>query len=119
MSADTQTQNPARANRHGDPCPPWCTIDHAKTFTVPGFEEVHHLDAHQGDPRRADGTYSMVRPFKRTSDRETAVVVDGLQVYPENVENLARLIESLAGATPEQLRQLAELIRATAAEVAD
>lgn len=104
-----------RANRHGDPCPKWCAIDHSAVWEgTSGM--VHHMDHHQSERRRVPGAYdtvTIVRPG--FTDAVTKVALAGLHVPLAEAETLARLIDALADETPAVMRLLAAEVRAAAA----
>lgn len=119
MTADTQGELialAARANRLGDPCPPWCVTDHAATFDGEAGT-VYHMDAHQAQRRRAEGTFSVGLCLPGFGGGGAASVsLDSLMVPVREAGSLADVLEALAGASPAQMRQLAALVRDAAAE---
>ncbi len=105
----TAEQTP-RQNDNGDLCPPWCVIDHAKYSNFHGSEFIK-IDAPQYCTRLVRAVQPVIgRPYVDV-DSVAADVATG------DAESLAVLIEGLAGATPEQHRELAAAIRRAAAVV--
>ena len=117
----TETARPARANRDGHPCPPWCEADHDKPIGKSGFFVGHHV--------------TEIRPVSFTDGYVTASVYqDGFSdapplvwigslngpttlIDPGQAAVLADLAEMLAGATPDQCREFAAQIRKAAAGI--
>jgi hypothetical protein len=124
---------PARANRDGHPCPPWCVTDHEKVHGVAGT-----LGFHGGPP------VTIEVPGKKTSlpdliearaihtgsprdDREPSVDVAAVRhgrvanshlwVSPRDAEDLAVIVELLADTSPDDHRELAAAIRKAAADI--
>lgn len=105
---------PARANQAGNPCPPWCTTDHAK------------IQTHMSDPMtsglpwesrvrivQSASSYRSERPTVSVSKIAATVLLDH-----SDAEGLAGLLEELAdGCTPDQLRELADEVRAAASVI--
>jgi hypothetical protein len=101
---------PIRQNRDGDPCPPWCRTDHDKEV-APGIFACTHRT---GLLRTALGYRGLLTSVSLHDGLE--VHVSGLDegmlfVQVRFAEGLAGLAELLAGATPDEHRQLAAAIR--------
>lgn len=120
MSSDTT----ARVNRQGSPCPPWCTRDHGEEL-YPGAMSSTHSSAYAAGsvpfgPRAwaiAGGHVSeFAQPPKVGASAGTGAVY-----FAElgDAEELAVLLEELAGRKPEELRALAGAVRAAAATARD
>lgn len=102
-----------RQNRKGSLCPPWCRTDHDISMThIGGGGSIGEIWA-----RAILGT------------RGACVGVTGggewhdgsayLEVDPGSAMHLAGMVEALAGATPDEHRELAEAIRQAAAQITD
>ena len=107
-----------RANRDGDPCPPWCTAGHGRL--IAGGITV---SAHRGDTAAVtlgeDGCV-LTSPVWLPGEGRAGVLVitpagGSLFLAPGTARDLASLVEQLAGATPDQHREAAAAIRAAAA----
>lgn len=90
------------------PCPPWCVIDHAKG-----------VKAHQGTPREVPPFYArLIAPVNGAPE----VLVSSwgtsgsIFVQPRRADDVARLIEALATASPAEHQALANGIRQAAAD---
>ena len=121
------TARPARANRRGDPCPPWCTTDH-DTPSAGG----HFYDFHGGPAVRTEipgaivsiPDWIAVRPVStgHPGDGEPNVSVTGTVctwIRPGDAEDIAALIEMLGRATPDQHAEVAAAIRQAAAQITE
>jgi hypothetical protein len=110
---------PARANRNGSPCPPWCTTDHDEEV-VPGTGIF--ASAHGAEVARIPAG-GVVRACLLPSDGIAYVHVSGgaqpLFVPAADAEDLACFAELLAHATPDQHRDLAAAIRRAAAQATE
>jgi hypothetical protein len=112
----TASQEP-RQNRDGHPCPPWCTADHDGQL-FPGY----FTKSHGGENTLAGFDLPIsVRPSLAPSWDAPRVQVAGVapSLFLEDGASLAELIDRLAGATPEQHRELAAAIRKAAAVIED
>jgi len=110
---------PARTNPHtGRDCPPWCQTDHAEPH---GESCAGGGNAGLRLPNTTIWARAMITP-RGPRVTVNSLTWDGsrpayLPVDPGHAEDLAVLIESLAEATPEQLRLLAAGIRRAAADL--
>jgi hypothetical protein len=132
----TETARPARANCKGDPCPSWCEVDHETPSSTGG----HLYEFHGGQTARIEmpgAVASMpdwiaVRPVSdgQPGYGEQNVSVTGTMygsdrddpnawVRPREAEHIARVIEILAKATPDQHRELAAQLRKAAALITE
>jgi hypothetical protein len=130
----TGTTRPARANCKGDLCPAWCVVDHE----TPGHGRLYEF--HGGQIARIEVPGALagvpdlicVRPVSdgQPGSGEPHVSVSGTVygsdlagpnawVRPRDAEDIARLAEMLAGATPGRHRELAAQIRAAAAVITE
>lgn len=95
-------------------CPPWCVTDHGK---YAGFHGSGRVSVEAPQYHRVS-----VRALQHSTDRLASVQVLAagmVQVPCGDAEDLAAIIEQLAGATPEQHRELAAAIRAAAAQITE
>lgn len=103
MSSDT-TAAP-RANSHGHPCPPWCTENHVTWDT--------HVSDLFGERAR---TIVRLKATPVPGFDQTYVSVSSVSgaLWLEHGEasRLTNLLEDLAGASADDLRALAEHVRA-------
>jgi hypothetical protein len=106
MTAD---QTP-RQNAEGSPCPPWCATDHEKW----AFHDSEWIEVEA--PQYAS---NYVRAIRYSDDAAPVLAVTVLSVPLEEAGYLAKLIEGLATATPDQHRNLAAAIRQAAAVITD
>jgi hypothetical protein len=100
-----------RRNRDGHPCPPWCVTDHG-TFSFHGAERISVQTAEYRTYR--------VRAIQYATHGGPNIQVAGngmVTIPSDNAEDLAAIIEELAGATPEEHHQLAAAIRRAAAQI--
>jgi hypothetical protein len=94
-------------------CPQWCVTDHDR-FSFHGsgpvtVEAPQHRTCHVRAVQYAAGGGPLVQ-----------VAADGtIRVPADDAGDLAAVIEQLAGATPEQHRELAAAIRKAAAQVTE
>jgi hypothetical protein len=103
---------PARVNRDGDPCPPWCVTDHGK-YSFHGSERIT-VEAPQ---YHLCGARAI--KYSGIGGGQIQVSGDGIVALPcSEAGDLAALIEELAAATPAQHRELAAAIRRAAAAAA-
>jgi len=116
---------PARANRHGSPCPPWCTVDHAK---VTDAERGTVIDSHYSAPMTSGGlpwdvTVKVHQHASRygqgTPQVELIRISDLVLLGPGDADALAGLLDALADCPPERLRELAAEVRAAASIARD
>lgn len=103
-------------------CPPWCTTDHE----APVYEDGRGLGVHMSARTviQPSGLVARIAVYLASGHQSPAVnihavkygdpAIDGFLV-PDDPEALAVLVEVLSYATPEQHRQVADAIRATAA----
>ena len=119
----------ARANRAGQPCPPWCATDHHREITPGTYLSSHagpstDIGGFRGHPH--DMISAVAVQFPSSGRQE--VLIRGYRsgredpdpstyIRPDEAEGLAGLVEQLAGATPAQHRALAAAIRAAAAMI--
>jgi hypothetical protein len=108
----TETTSPARANRDGHLCPPWCVTDHDRfsfhgsgpiTVEAPQYHSCH------------------VRAIQYATHGGPEIQVAGAGMVPvpaAHAEDLAAVIEQMADATPDEHRELAAAIRQAAADIA-
>jgi hypothetical protein len=109
----SETPRSPRQNREGDPCPPWCTVDHEK------------YESHVGGGGRIDGIWTRAIRSRGVSEvgvcaslPDPKVTWPSLNLDLHEAKHLAVIVELLAGATPDQHRELAAAIRQAAAEIA-
>jgi hypothetical protein len=110
----TQSQ-PARQNRKGHPCPPWCITDHDEQL-VPG----HFTESHGGETVPVEGDVLLsARACMAPAWDGPRVQVSGRKgsFFTEHADQLAGLIEQLASAPPERHLELAAAIRQAAAQI--
>ena len=136
----TDTTTAARANRHGEPCPPWCVTDHHTPLWKEGFED-EYLDGHHSTGTEVGGRLHPDKLFPDAAARTKVMLLEGdgrtpevllsahrfdrngkdtygdLFLNPNEALEAARIIEALAGIRPAQLRQLAVGLRAAAAAI--
>jgi hypothetical protein len=113
----TESQ-PARTNRDGHPCPPWCVTDHDEQLIPGHFSTAHGAAGEFIGPASA-------RAILHPAAGDAAEVqvctsgIDGGSLFLEPVKAgyLARMVEDLASATPETHRELAAAIRQAAADI--
>ena len=112
ITADTAT----RTNRDRDPCPPWCRVDHVK----------HGPGTCVGSGGGIDGIWT--RAVRNcTGDRisldaslpDPLVHWPNLRFDPRDAEDLAVIVDLLAGATPDQHGELTAAIRKAAADITE
>jgi hypothetical protein len=103
-----------RVNRHGSACPGWCQIDHAKL----AYNGKRPIDTHISAPMTSDPAFPRVVVTKFSSgagDEHPEVQLQGIMgfvmVSAGMAGDLADLVESLAGCTPQRLRELADEVR--------
>lgn len=119
----TGTTRPARANRDGHLCPPWCETDH----DTPGNRGVragwHGTDA---APVSTPSGYVTASAYQNGFNDDPPQVwvgalgmPGGWTAGPADAERLAVLAEQLAGATPGQHREFAAQLRRAAAQVTE
>jgi hypothetical protein len=122
----TETTQPARANRDGHPCPPWCTADHNDGSFAASTHCGHAGGIDFGD-RDLDsiwaaailGEYHDGRPHVAvTGHRYRQSGSPQLQVRGIHAGDMADLVDMLADASPDQHRELAAAIRKAAADIA-
>jgi|SRR5580704_4679742 hypothetical protein len=109
----------ARANRDGHPCPPWCTADHDQELLPGSFST-----AHSSEGAHAAGATVTAVLFPSVREPEVQVCtpgVDGGSIFlpAREAGYLAVLIRELAGAAPEEHRELAAAIRRAAAQITE
>jgi hypothetical protein len=125
---------PARANREGHPCPPWCVTDH-ETDHGSGHRFIFHgTETTRVDvPGKVKGIPDVI--FTRAihpgwPDCEPQVAVSATRqgtdgpgpnawISPRDAEDLAAIVEMLAKASPAQHRLLAAAIRQAAATITE
>lgn len=87
-----------RANRDGDPCPPWCVTDHDELL-IPGQPVFGYLANHVSDPMTGE-LHPMAVKVCRYPDG-TAVEIDRhvtiLKLSAQQAGNLADVLEWLPG----------------------
>ena len=117
MTASSEAVVP-RANRDGHPCPPWCAVDHDKEL-FPGYYPRSHGGESLADLDAGVSVRACLRPSSGVPDIQVSRhgrpgECGSFYVAPGDAGPLAALLEQLAGATPEQHRELAAAIRAAA-----
>jgi hypothetical protein len=115
----TEDQAP-RQNRDGHPCPPWCEVDHDTTGTS-GIRASHHGTEPPVISFR-DGYVTASAYQNGFSDEPPQVWIGSLNGPTTLIDSgqaavLADLAEMLAGATPDQHREMAAQIRQAAAQI--
>jgi hypothetical protein len=113
----TETTRPARANGHGEPCPPWCATDHSREFREACIGGGGGIGQVWTRAVRAPLTDAKVSLSGSLPD----VDADWPHLYLNlrDAEYLAVIIELLAGASPDQHRELAAAIRQNAAQITE
>jgi hypothetical protein len=107
-----------RTNRAGHPCPPWCEADHDKPIGKSGVFVSHHST--EVPPISFPAGYVIASAYQDGfSDAPPQIWIGSLNgppmfIDPGHAASLAALAEMLAGATPEQHRELAAQIRKAA-----
>ena len=114
---------PPRANRHGSICPDWCTQNHGHEI-IPGV----YADTHCSDPGWVEGAV-LLRAWAAADSRGPVYPADSkVMVAAANgfvsigldwAEDLAKLLECLAGYRADQVTALAAMVRAAAATARD
>ena len=112
----TAGQAPRRNPHLGTECPPWCAVDHASQFghaCVGGGGGIDHI---------------WTRAVRDTGGFRVGVTGLGSEEADESLHlrldlhgagQLAGLVELLAAATPDQIRELAAAIRQAAADITE
>jgi hypothetical protein len=99
-----------RANRDGDRCPPWCTADHAKLL----------MHSARTDGEIGGGiVWTLLsqaswdrRPVVAVTSNEPAAACPGyVQAFAGSAEQLAVLLDTLAGLEPGEIARLAAQVR--------
>ncbi len=111
----TQSEEAVRANRDGDPCPPWCTTPH-DVMTVDGDPRFGYLSIHASDYMVTRG--GAVKVTKRPGAPARLRVDGGEQFHltPAQAETLAEILEAAADGPADlagQLRCAASVARDT------
>jgi hypothetical protein len=123
-----------RANSEGHACPPWCITDHEKVHGAAGTYQSHRgvragielpgANPSSKDPISAgpvhDGAESGMAHIVLSGYRSGVgpAGVPYVRISVGDADDLAIIIGMLAEATPEQHRELAEMIRKAASEIA-
>jgi hypothetical protein len=96
---------------HTQTCPDWCVTDHDKYPGFHGSEPIVAMAPHFHKYR------VRVLQYSHSSARHVQIMGSAMiTVEPQDALGIADIIEDLAGgATPAQLRELAAVIRKTAA----
>ena len=112
---------PARANRHGGPCPDWCAVDHEK---VVDGERGTVIDAHYSAPVNPGALpWDVTVKLRQHADRfgqegsaqvELIRIRDLVLLDPRDAGALAGLLDALADCPPSRLRELADEVSAAA-----
>ncbi len=111
-----------RRNSKGHLCPPWCTVDHAAL--AGSFPATYHgteapvIDTPSGYVNATayqDGFSDDAPQIALTCLAPGGALLVGVG----DSGKLAALVEQLAGATPEQHRELAAAIRKAAADITE
>lgn len=114
MTSDTTGP---RTNQHGDPCPGWCTTDHARPWAT---SHVGGDPANSGTAAR--GVLKVIDPASVLFPEERRVTV-----YPPSsaaaltagtglsAGRLADFLDDLAGVPAKEIREMAAAVRAAAA----
>ena len=126
----TEDQAP-RTNREGRACPPWCVSDHGGE-QISGRACVGHAGGIDFGDEGLDGIWACAilgdRPQDRPEDRPQVGITGHRYRRPGSpsvhlphygAEDLAAIVEMLAGATPDQHRELAAAIRKAAADITE
>jgi hypothetical protein len=109
----TDTTAAPRANRQGDPCPPWCTSDHSK-LVIEDKPQFGYMDHHFSDYMTARSETAV--KLHRVPGSPTFVRIDRLS--PEEGVLTARQAEDLAAfleGAPVSMTELISQLRAAAA----
>jgi len=116
----------ARQNRRGDPCPPWCTEDHAHSSDLHRTERTAvYVDGIDGYVATLGGIFgagpevAVHAAWYDPANGCTLATEGNLYMAAADAAQLGAVIEILARATPDQHRQLAAAIRKAAAQIAD
>jgi hypothetical protein len=124
----TETARPARANRDGHLCPPWCETDHEKYdfhggtaagVEVPGRmrgmpDEIRARPVRLGEP-----DYPPQVAVAGTRHGLGGTGDPSVWLSARDALGIAALVDMLAGATPARHRALAAAIRRAAAQVTE
>ena len=116
MTATAETTAP-RQNAEGQPCPPWCTVDHTQKFHEACISRPAGIDQIWACAVRRTGVARRVAV--------SGSLPDPLADWPHlnldlrEAEHLAVLVELLADATPDDHRQLAAAIRQALAVITE
>ena len=112
-----------RVNQNGHRCPSWCITDHG-----PRDDGLDPFEFHGGHTRATavGSTPVGARAVEDGSGRGRPSILAGAMIGPGSLwlspfdaDQLAQLVDLLAGATPDQHRDVAEAIRAVARTVQD
>lgn len=116
---DAENAPAARANRLGEPCPPWCAADHDAVVLERDGADTVYAHAHASRPITDDGPFAprvYVGEFGADARVCASSLSRTLHVLPGyQAEELAGFLEQLASYTPDQLRRMAADVRAAAA----
>ena len=114
---------PPRTNRWGHPCPPWCATDHSVPVAQSHWGTATFIEV-LGTGRTPDRIVSASHLASERDKPEVSVTTvrhgsepPWLWLSPAVAGHLAGIVEMLAGATPDQHRELAEAIRKAAAGI--
>lgn len=113
----TDTTPAGRANRNGDPCPPWCTTDHGREI-FPGFHNDIH--ASTSAPARGSLTFAIATQVPGRTWGEgprvlAAVLGAAIALEQDDALSLAEMVDKLSLVSSGDLPLLAADIRAAAA----
>ena len=100
-----------RTNRDGHPCPSWCVTDHDRF-------SFHTSETITAEAPRYRSCHVRAIRYATHGGPQVQVAADGLiRVDAGDAGDLAAIIEQLADATPDEHRELAAVIRKTAADI--
>jgi hypothetical protein len=116
--SDTQ-QEITRGNRDGDPCPSWCATNHDEHL-IPGKPEFGYMEVH-GSARVVTGNVAVRAAAVPGAGRELTVShwtgLHAVCADAGQAERLAKLVDLLAGMSPDDIRQVARSVREAAAMI--
>jgi hypothetical protein len=113
----TETTEAPRANRRGEPCPPWCITDHVNLIVADdpdcGFRDWHGSDAvvDHGFGRLQVSLYQSPAGPPKVRLWAVGTNIRGLYLAAEDADRLAGVLGLVGGAGP----ALADEVRAAAA----
>jgi hypothetical protein len=113
MSSDTNAAT-TRANRHGDPCPRWCTATHGHEIIPEVFDDSHRSDPIGTSRDPQDPDVQVIRhgcDYAKPEVMVTTIIGNVTVSAGHEAEQLAEFVTRLARLTPLQFEHLAEEIR--------